>query len=225
MFIQFVDVNNELLHAYDNAKSLDIVYLDFQKAFDKVPRSKLMFKVKQLGISGKLHNRNNKQTKGSYQWHCLGLRISHEWRFTGLCSRTSPVHDIHRWHLNSFISKFADDTKIGNAIVDDRYRFNLQEALRKISKLFERWQMPFNINKCHILHVGTRNQKFDYEINCVKLDSVQCVKDLGVSTKSNLNFSRQCKDAAGKANRMLGFINRNFSFKNKDIILPHSSLT
>ncbi len=27
-------------------------------------------------------------------------------------------------------------------------------------------------------------------------------------------------DAASKANRMLGFINRNFSFKNKDIILP-----
>ncbi len=34
------------------------------------------------------------------------------------------------------------------------------------------------------------------------------------------SFSQQCKDAAGKANRMLGFINRNFSFKNKDVILP-----
>ncbi len=80
--------------------------------------------------------------------------------------------------------------------------------------------MPFNVNKCHILHVGTRNRKFDYEMNGVKLDSVQCVKDLGVSTASNLKFSQQCKDAAGKANRMLGFINRNFSFKNKDIIVP-----
>ncbi len=80
--------------------------------------------------------------------------------------------------------------------------------------------MPFNVNKCHILLVGTRNQKFDYEMNGVKLDNVQCVKDLGVSIGSNFKCSRQCKDAAGKANRMLGFINRNFSFKNKDIILP-----
>ncbi len=79
--------------------------------------------------------------------------------------------------------------------------------------------MRFNVNKCHILHVGTRNQKFDYEMNGVKLDSVQCVKDLGVSIASNLKFPQQCKDAAGKANRMLGFINRNFSFKNKDITL------
>ncbi len=80
--------------------------------------------------------------------------------------------------------------------------------------------MPFNVNKCHILHVGTRNQKFDYEMNGVKLDSVQCSNDLGVSISSDLKFSQQCKSAAGKANRMLGIINKNFSFKNKDIILP-----
>ncbi len=80
--------------------------------------------------------------------------------------------------------------------------------------------MSFNVNKCHILHVGTRNYKSDYEMNGVKLDSVQCVKDLGVSIASNIKFSQQCKEAASKANRMLGFINRNFFFKNKDIILP-----
>ncbi len=34
------------------------------------------------------------------------------------------------------------------------------------------------------------------------------------------NLSQQCNDAANKANIMLGFIKRNFSFKNKDVILP-----
>ncbi len=65
-----------------------------------------------------------------------------------------------------------------------------------------------------------RNQKNDHEMNGVKLGSVQYVKDLGVSIASNLKFSQLCKDAAGKANRMLGFIIRNFSSKNKDAILP-----
>ncbi len=55
-------------------------------------------------------------------------------------------------------------------------------------------------------------------MNGFKLESGQCVKDLGVSIASNLKFSQQCKDAASKANRMLGFIHRYFSFKNKDII-------
>ncbi len=57
-------------------------------------------------------------------------------------------------------------------------------------------------------------------MNGTKLEGVQCVKDLGVSVAFNLKFSQQCKDAAGKANRMLGFINRNISFKTKDVILP-----
>ncbi len=56
-------------------------------------------------------------------------------------------------------------------------------------------------------------------MNGVKLDSVKYVKDLGVSIALNLKFSQQCNDAASKVNRILGFINRNFSFKNKEIIL------
>ncbi len=80
--------------------------------------------------------------------------------------------------------------------------------------------MPFNIKKCHILQVGTRNLKYDYEMSGKKLESVHCVKDLGVTITLNLKFSRQCKEAVGKANRMLGFIKKKISFKNKDIILP-----
>ncbi len=50
-------------------------------------------------------------------------------------------------------------------------------------------------------------------MNGVKIESVQGVKDLDVTIAWDLKFSQQCKDAAGKANRMLGFINRIFSFK------------
>ncbi len=60
----------------------------------------------------------------------------------------------------------------------------------------------------------------EYEMNGTKLENVQCVKDLGVTVTSSLKFSQQCKDAAGKANRMPGFISINFSFNNKDVILP-----
>ncbi len=66
------------------------------------------------------------------------------------------VHDIDVG-LNTFISKFADGKEIGNSIIDDRDRLNLQEDLRKTSERFEKWKMPFNVNKCCIIHVGTRN--------------------------------------------------------------------
>ncbi len=48
-----------------------------------------------------------------------------------------------------------------------------------------------------------------------KLESLHCVKDLGIA--SNFKFSQQCKDAAGKANRILALISF-FFFKNNDII-------
>ncbi len=57
-------------------------------------------------------------------------------------------------------------------------------------------------------------------MNGTKLESLQCFKDLDIKIASSLKFSKQWKDAAGKANRMLGFINRNFSFKNR-----HNSIT
>ncbi len=121
---------------------------------------------------------------------------------------------------NNFIGIFADDTKIGNSVIFDRDRQSLQNDLNKISAWSARWEMPFNIKKCHILQVVTRNLKYDYEMSAEKLESIYCVKDLGVTITSNLKFSQQRKEAAGKADRMLGFIKRNFSFKNKDIILP-----
>ncbi len=80
--------------------------------------------------------------------------------------------------------------------------------------------MPFNVDKCQVLQVGTRNKKFDYEMCGVKLKSVQCAKDLGVKIASNSKFSQQCVDAANKANIMLGLNKRKFLFKNNDVILP-----
>ncbi len=103
---------------------------------------------------------------------------------TGLCSRpvlfVIYINDIDVG-LNNFIGKFADDTKIGNSVIPDRDRQSLQDDLNKISACSARWEMPFNVKKCHILQVGTRKLKYDYELSGEKLESVHCVKDLGVT--------------------------------------------
>ncbi len=101
--------------------------------------------------------------------------------------------------LNNIIAKFADDTKIGNSVISDLDRQSLQDDLNKISSWSARWEMPFNVKKCYILQVGTRNPKYDYEMSGEKLESLHCVKDLGVTITSNLKFSLQCKEGAGKA--------------------------
>ncbi len=59
--------------------------------------------------------------------------------------------------VNNFIAKFANDMKIGNSIITDCDGMSLQEDLRKTSEWSERWEMPFNVNKCYILQARTRN--------------------------------------------------------------------
>ncbi len=45
--------------------------------------------------------------------------------------------------LNNRISKFADDTKIGNSVLTVEDRQSLQEDLHKISAWSDGWEMPF----------------------------------------------------------------------------------
>ena len=129
------------------------------------------------------------------------------------------INDIDNG-LNNHISKFADDTKIGNTVITESDRLSLQQDLNKIIKWSEDWNMPFNIDKCQVLQIGNRNNKFQYDMKGQKLKTASTVKDLGVIVSQNLKFSRQCNETTSKANKMLGFITRNFSFKSKDIILP-----
>ncbi len=74
--------------------------------------------------------------------------------------------------------------------------------------------MPFNNEKVH--DSSGWNKRAESSI----MKSVQFVKDLGIKIAPDLKLSQQCTETVNKANRMLYFINRNFSFKKKDNMLP-----
>ncbi len=123
-----------------------------------------MFKVKQLGIVGIVHNwienwLNNRKQRvvingSASNWGPVASGVP-QGTVLGPVLFLIYINDIDLG-LNNFISKFADDTKIGNPVISDCDRQSLQEDLRKISAWSDRWEMPFNVNKCHILQVGTR---------------------------------------------------------------------
>ena len=223
-----IEFYNKLLHQHDSKKSLDIIYLDFQKAFDKVPHDKLMIKVRALGISGNIGNwieswlQNREQrvviNGHSSNWSPVTSGVP-QGSVLGPILFIIYINDLDVG-LNNFITKFADDTKIGNAVITEEERLLLQQDLNKIAEWSENWNMPFNVNKCQLLQIGSQNKKYDYEIMGQQIKSVNQAKDLGVIISQNLKFSQHTNEAVKKANRMLGFINRNFTFKNKDIILP-----
>ena len=75
--------------------------------------------------------------------------------------------------LVSKISKFADDTKMGINADSDAAVKQLQEDLRKVGEWSKKWQMPFNLDKCKIMHIGHNNKNEKYELLGKEIESVQ----------------------------------------------------
>ena len=46
----------EVTEAIDRGEEVDVIYLDFAKAFDKVPHKRLLSKLKGCGIKGKIYD-------------------------------------------------------------------------------------------------------------------------------------------------------------------------
>jgi len=58
--------HNSMVRMVDGGSPVDVIYLDFQKAFDKVPHDRLMVKIQEAGISGKLADSSSSSSSPFY---------------------------------------------------------------------------------------------------------------------------------------------------------------
>ena len=66
--------------------------------------------------------------------------------------------------FNNFIEKSTDDTKTGNAIISNHNGQSLQGDMHKISVWFNRWEIPFNVDKC--LSGKNKNKTKNMSMKC-----------------------------------------------------------
>ena len=52
---QLISVVEDIHFAMDHSHQVDVIFIDFQKAFDKVPHQRLLTKLCYYGIQGKIH--------------------------------------------------------------------------------------------------------------------------------------------------------------------------
>ena len=83
----------------------------------------------------------------------------------------------------------------------------------------KKWQMPFNLDKGKMMHIGHKNKNENYELLGKEIESVQQERDLGVIITNDLKSSSQCIEAVKKAQKLLGYIKRQFRTRNKETIL------
>uniref|UniRef100_K7F0Y4 Reverse transcriptase domain-containing protein n=1 Tax=Pelodiscus sinensis TaxID=13735 RepID=K7F0Y4_PELSI len=200
----------------DKGDPVDIVYLDFQKAFDKVPHQRLLCKLHGHGIRGKVLSWIENWLKDRKQRVGINGKFS-DWR--GVTSGVPQGSVLGPILFNLFINdlekgvsseavKFADDTKLFRIVKTEADCEGLQEDLTKLSDWATKWQMKFNVHKCKVMHIGKNNPNYTYSMMGANLATTNQERDLGVIVDSSLKTSTQCAAAVKKANRMLGIIRK-----------------
>ena len=211
----------------DTVPSVDVIYLDFAKAFDKVPHQRLSKKLEAIGIDGKLlkwlgswllDRRQRVTLNGSNsKWINVSSGVP-QGSVLGPILFLVYINDLDKG-VESNMYKFADDTKLCRVIQTEEDAKVLKDDISKLYKWSQDWQMLFNVDKCTVMHMGKKNRKFRYEMNGIQLKEITEERDLGVLVHASATTSMQCAKAASKGNQVLGMIRRTMVSRDKDVIL------
>lgn len=208
--------------------NVDVVYLDFARAFDKVPHRKLLKKLASYGIGGKLLDWISDWLYKRRQKVCIKGTQS-TWRdvVSGVPqgSVLGPllfvlfINDLDDG-IDNWILKFADDTKLFGIVNSLRDQTGLQTDLDRLTEWESNWDMKFNITKCKRMHIGKYNGKIPYSMNGITLAETTVERDLGILISADLKVSAQCQQAYSKAQRVLGMINRCILSRSREMLVP-----
>ncbi|KAK6035759.1 hypothetical protein COOONC_26736, partial [Cooperia oncophora] len=150
--------------ALNNGKSVDIVFVDLSKAFDRVCHRRLLVKLQHLGISGQLLDWLRSFLNQRY----MTVRVRHSFSDRHHCQSgvlREAFYRLYTLDLPAYITTspevkvqmYADDIKI-YAAYDTTNKSEVQAAFRlslaKMSEWAASWGLTINLNKCSLLHLG-----------------------------------------------------------------------
>ena len=222
-----LDFLHDVYEMYEEGRAVDIIYLDFQKAFDKVPHKRLLSKVEVVGIRGSIHRWISDWLFGRKQRVVLNGKCSDWQNVTSGVPQGSVlgpvlfliyINDLDE-NIKCKLSKFADDCKLAKKITTVSEQKELQNDLNTLGEWGVDSDMLFNIDKCKVLHIGNNNVQATYTMNGVQLASVEQEKDLGVVISKDLKPSKQVSEVVKTANKLIGLIGRAFECRTKEVIL------
>ena len=214
-----LDIWTEIL---DEGGSLDAIYCDFMKAFDKVPHKRLIYKVSKYGIKGNILGWIESFLSNRTQLVVVGGEESSRLPVTSGIPQGSVlgpllfviyINDLPEVvDKNSFAFLFADDTKVFRRIRSHADRVILQKDIKNLKIWSDTWLLKFHPDKCVSMTIqnSTTLNEHDYFMGDHKLSHSACEKDIGVFIDQNLKFDVHINTAVNKANKILAVTRKTF---------------
>lgn len=220
--IQLLRLLDEWTEYLEKGESVDCVYLDLRKAFDKVPHKRLLKKVESYGIAPELMKwLESFLSKRTQQVSLCGAESDWKYVTSGIPqgSVLGPVlfllfvNDLPV-NLSSNVMLFADDTKLYSTQPQV-----LQEDINILKAWSEQWLLEFNTEKCKHMHIG-RDPAPSFTLNEKELETVDEEKDLGIIFDTKLSFGNHISSKVKKANQMYAMIRRTFRYLDHETFKP-----
>ena len=208
----------------DEGDGVDMIYLDYSKAFDSVPHRRLIAKLQAYGIQGKMDawisnfliGRKQQVTVGDSEsdWSEVISEVP-QGSVLGPILIVLYINDLPE-NVHSKVKMFADDTKVYRPINTVSDQASLQQDLNSLQCWSEKWlNLRFNASKCKRMHMGNNNQGTEYNLGGEVIPHGKEEKDLGVIITEDGKYSRQCAAAANKGMCKLRVLKRTFKHFDK----------
>lgn len=211
---------NFITESIENGFSVDCIYTDLKKAFDRVPINLLMDKLRTFFkicdpllscIRDSLCNRFQQISINGFT--SLPISVTSG---VGQGTHLGPIlfllfiNDIKSSFRYSQFLLFADDCKIFVRTSSVADLSALQEDLNSFFSWCNANGLELNISKCKHMRFTRRSNPlhFNFSINGHNLDTVSCVKDLGVLLDTKLSFNTHIDGIVSRASKLLGYIRR-----------------
>ena len=224
--LHVLDIWTQIL---DEGGSLDAIYCDFMKAFDKVPHKRLIHKISKYGIKGNVLGWINSFLSDRTQLVSVGKSESERSKVTSGIPQGSVlgpllfviyINDLPEIVDNgSFVYLFADDTKVFRQIRTTADNEILQKDITNLIRWSDTWLLRFHPDKCVTMTIQNHpiTNPHEYFMGDIKLSNSQCEKDIGVYIDNNLKFDIHINNAVNKANKILAVTRKTFECMDKEI--------
>lgn len=224
-FTNLLERFNRWTQMDDNKIPFDIVYLDFEKAFDKVPFRRLLLKSEHNGIRGNVHRVISELIQGRTFRVKIGSAFSSSREVhSGVPQGSVIAALLFILYISDLpadlvceTSSFADDTNSTCRASDQHLQ--MQRDLDNIKQWTITWQMPLNESKCAILHVGRNNPNHVYTIGNTEVTPVEKQKDLGILVTRDLKWECHVATSIKKVNTLIYLVRNSFKNLSSDMIL------